>query len=472
MLPVMRPAVIRMLTDRWTYLRILYLLLAGPLGTTYFSLLITGLSFGLGFAILGVGLLILVLTLIGWLFAAQFERELAIHLLGANVGPFSVSEGEGLSPWQRLLKALRDPITWKSLAYLVLEFPFGVLGFSLTVLLLAVSLSLALSPLVYLGYIAFTPPNTPIHLGPGLHLSPHNPPFGVAFLEALSAGVVGIGLGLASLALLNGMGWIWARFAEQMLGVDPSRQQLAAAEAEAATQRKRAEHADQSRRELIVNASHELRTPIASISAHVESLQKPERQLDAESQQYLGVIESEARRLSSLVDDLLVLARADADELRLTVKAVDVAEVVERVATAMAPLARQERNLSLVHTSAPDLAPAWADPDRLAQVLANVIRNAVNHTPDGGIITINTGRDADTVMINVSDTGIGIDPKDLPHIFDRFYRTDQSRARDTGGSGLGLAIVRELLTAMGGSITAESTPGRGSTFYIRLRKVT
>ena len=144
--------------------------------------------------------------------------------------------------------------------------------------------------------------------------------------------------------------------------------------------------------------------------------------------------------------------------------------MVAGITTAMAPLARQERNLSLVHTSDPEVPLALADPARLGQVIANLIRNAVNHTPDGGIITVTTQADPDSVIVSVADTGIGIEPHDLPRIFDRFYRADQSRARDSGGSGLGLAIVRELLTAMGGSITAESTVGSGSTFRIRLRK--
>jgi two-component system, OmpR family, sensor histidine kinase BaeS len=98
------------------------------------------------------------------------------------------------------------------------------------------------------------------------------------------------------------------------------------------------------------------------------------------------------------------------------------------------------------------------------------VRNAVNNTPDGGIVSVETTQAGEHVMITVSDTGIGIDPQDLLRIFDRFYRTDQSRARDTGGSGLGLAIVRDLLTAMGGSITAESTPGVGSVFRVSLRR--
>jgi two-component system phosphate regulon sensor histidine kinase PhoR len=221
---------------------------------------------------------------------------------------------------------------------------------------------------------------------------------------------------------------------------------------------------------MIVNASHELRTPVASISAHVESLLKPDRQMDAETRQYLTVVGNETERLSSLVDDLLILARADADELQLDVRPTDVTEVVDHVCAALAPLARRERNLSLAHTSASGLPRALADPDRLAQVLGNLVRNAVNNTPDGGLISVDAQLDGDRVMISVADTGIGIDAEDLPRVFDRFYRTDESRARDSGGSGLGLAIVRDLITAMGATISADSTPGHGSVFRIRLQR--
>ena len=283
-------------------------------------------------------------------------------------------------------------------------------------------------------------------------------------------GIAGIVLGVASIALLDGIGWLWARFAEQMLGVDESRLQLAAARADARSQALRAERAEQSRRELIVNASHELRTPIAVISAHVESLLKPGQQIDDQTRQYLTVIGTESERLSALVNDLLLLARADADELRLNLRPVDVAEVVNQVATVMAPLARQERHISLTHHSAAALPPAVADRDRLAQVLGNLIRNAVNNTPAGGLISLEAEVKDGGVAIAVSDTGIGIDAQDLQRIFDRFYRTDQSRARDAQGSGLGLAIVRDLVTAMGGIITAESAPGQGSVFRLWLRQ--
>jgi len=453
-----------------TYLRILYLLLAFPLATTYFILIITGLAFGLGLSVIGVGLVILALTMMGWILFGRMERELAIHLLGARIRPFSVPYPGPESTWSSLLRTMRDPVTWKSLVYILVEFPFGIFSFTVTLTLITVALSFTLVPVGYLAQIAVPSLSSQIiiSLGPGLELTGH--PFGLPFLIALLIGAAGVVLIPASAAALSWIGWMWARFAEQMLGVDESRLQLAAAQAEAAAQRNRAEHADQSRRELIVNASDELRTPVASISAHVESLLKPERELDAETRQYLGVVEAETQRLGSLVDDLLVLARADADELHLEIRPTDVAAVIAQVSEALAPLARRERNLSLVHDSAPGLPRVMADSDRLAQVLGNLVRNAVNNTPDGGLISVEAEPDGEQVRISVSDTGIGIEPDDLPRIFDRFYRTDESRARDSGGSGLGLAIVRDLIAAMGGRIDAESTPGRGSAFRIWLRR--
>ena len=292
-----------------------------------------------------------------------------------------------------------------------------------------------------------------------------DPSVAAGFLLVSAAGVV---IGLGSMGLLSGMGWLWGKFAEIMLGVDESRLQLASAQAEARTQQVRAERADQSRRELMVNASHELKTPVASISAHVESLLKPGRNIDEETRKYLSVVAAETDRLGSLVDDVLALARSDADELRLDIRPVDVAIVIEQVCATLAPLARRERNLSLVHSSAAALPRAMADRERLAQVITNLVRNAVNNTLDGGVISVDAKLDGGRVEITVSDTGIGMEPEDLKRIFDRFYRTDQSRARDTGGSGLGLAIVRDLVAAMGGSVEAESVPGRGSVFHVWL----
>lgn len=473
----MAGAALRLLRARRTYLRILFLFLTLPLGAIYFALILILIGGGAGLSIIGLGLGILVLTearseinpgrprrpwlraitrviariMVAWIYIGRFERRLAIQLLGAEVRPFSVPDAEPLTTWQQLMQTLGEATTWKSLAYLLLKFPLGVVTFAITLALLSVSVGIAVWPVgFFLGV---------------------RPASGMPFLAVILVSIIGIALVIASIALLNGLGWLWARFAEQMLGVDESRVQLAAARAEARSQAIRAERAERSRRELIVNASHELRTPVAGIRAHVESLLKPSRPMDDETRQYLQVIRKESDRLGVLVDDLLLLARADADELRLNLRPVDVGEVIYEVATAMAPLARQERNLSLTHHSATGLPPAVADRDRLAQVLANLIRNAVNQTPAGGLIAVDAEAEGGGVAISVSDTGIGIDAEDLPRIFDRFYRTDQSRARDSGGSGLGLAIVRDLVTAMGGTITAQSTPGQGSVFRLWLRQV-
>jgi len=122
----------------------------------------------------------------------------------------------------------------------------------------------------------------------------------------------------------------------------------------------------------------------------------------------------------------------------------------------------------LVETSEGGLPLVLGDPDRLTQVLTNLVRNAINYTPDGGIISVTTARAGDDVALTVADTGIGMPPEDLERVFERFYRSDESRSRESGGSGLGLAIVRDLLSAMGASITVASTPGAGTTFRILL----
>jgi two-component system, OmpR family, phosphate regulon sensor histidine kinase PhoR len=458
-----------MVLDRRTYLRIFYLLLAFPLGTLYFVFIAVGLSVGLGLAIIIVGFPILVGTVLGWLLFARIERELAVHLLGARIRPTSLPDAVVRSPWQRLLKTLGDPVTWKSLVFVLMEFPFGVFSFTIAVVLITISLTLVLYPVGYAVTTALYqqfPDQMHGTMWPGVTINGHfDTSVAIWFLGVSALGIV---FALASMALMNAMGWLWARFAELMLGVDESRLQLATAQAETKVQEERAEKADQSRRELIVNASHELRTPVASISAHVESLLKPGRELDEETRRYLSVVAAETERLGSLVDDVLALAKAEAGDLHLDIRPVDVAALIDQVCQTLAPLARRERNLSLLHQSVPTLPRAMADLDRLGQVLTNLIRNAVNNTLDGGIISVEATPAGDRIAIKVSDTGIGMEPADVARIFDRFYRTDQSRSRGTGGSGLGLAIVQDLLTAMGGSIDAESVPGRGSVFQVWL----
>jgi two-component system, OmpR family, phosphate regulon sensor histidine kinase PhoR len=458
--------------QRRTYLRILYLLLAFPFGMFYFVFLLALVSTGVGTALIaGIGLGILLLAVVCWFGFASFERILAVHLLGVRLQPMSVPGPPIASYRQRLRRHLTNSVTWKSLAYLLLEFPFGVICFTLVLVLFSLCAGFLLYPLAYLveNYIFNRVGGMQGgEIFPGIPITGHNDPNVFAFLFLFT--LAGVPLLVGSLHLLNGLGLAWGRFAQLMLGVDESQVQLAAAEKRAAAEQARADSADRSRRELVVSASHELRTPVASLRGHLDSLNNPDRKprLDPEAREYVGIMAGEVRRLSSLVDDVLSLARADAGELRLELRPIHAEDVARQVRETLAPLARRERSLQLVESSEEGLPLVMADPDRLAQVLTNLVRNAINYTPDGGIISVTTKRSGEDVALTVADTGIGMAPEDLERVFERFYRSDESRSRESGGSGLGLAIVRDLLSAMGASISVESTPGAGSSFRILL----
>jgi signal transduction histidine kinase len=434
---------LHVLVEPRSYLNAFYLLIAFPLGFTYFFVLIAGAVSGAFLSIVVVGVLILLATLVAaWGFAI-FERELAIVLLGVNVPPLSLPDQELVSPWRLLVRHLRQPVTWRSLVYLLLKLPFGIFATIVSGVLLGGSFAGIIFPLVRLNTDGLQAIGTLFFPG------------GLAF----------IGLA-ASLHVLNALGRAWGRFSGEMLGIGEEQRQVWEA-------RRRAEAADRSRRELIMNVSHELRTPIASIQAHVDSLLLPEadRPDAAESERRLRITATETRRLADLIEDLLMLARADGHELRVTNRAIDVAPIIEQVILALAPLARAERQVTLSHQDIPAGLWALGDTDRLAQVLTNLVRNAINYTPEGGVVSIRlSSGGTDHVQIAVSDTGPGISAEDLEHIFERFYRADTSRARNTGGFGLGLSIARELLEAMGGSLSATSQPGLGSTFWISLRR--
>ena len=166
---------------------------------------------------------------------------------------------------------------------------------------------------------------------------------------------------------------------------------------------------------------------------------------------------------------LLLLASADSSELKLDIGPVDAAAVATQVHEAMAPLAWRERHIQLLCNAEAGKEPVLADRGRLAQVLMNLVRNAITQTPEGGLVAIAvTPLESGPVEMSVSDTGPGIAVEESHKIFERFYRTDASRGRSTGGFGLGLAIAREMVEAMGGRIRVESTPGQGSRFTVTL----
>jgi two-component system, OmpR family, sensor kinase len=212
------------------------------------------------------------------------------------------------------------------------------------------------------------------------------------------------------------------------------------------------------------DASHELRTPLAIVLTNAEvALGRPRS--PEEYREALEVCAQAARRMKHLADDLLVLARADAGRLELQSVSLDLKEIASETAALIAPLA-QEKKIDIAVTG--DSACAHGDPDRLLQVVTNLVSNAINYNREGGRVTLETSTTDAHALLTVADTGAGISEADLPHVFDRFYRADQSRTRQRGGAGLGLSICKTIVESHGGSIEIASQQGRGTTVTICL----
>lgn len=225
------------------------------------------------------------------------------------------------------------------------------------------------------------------------------------------------------------------------------------------------------RRELVASVSHELRTPVATLRGYLESTRTHWEETPPPTlRQDLQIMEQETIRLQTLIDDLFTLARTEVGRLELRSQPVDAGVLAQRVAATMGPLAWQTRRVELIAEVACAAPLVVADPSRLEQVLQNLVHNAVRHTPPGGIVALLVQDEKACISIQVKDTGEGIAPADLPHIWERFYRVQSARAPSDGGSGLGLALVKELTEAMGGSVAVESSLGEGSCFTIRLPK--
>lgn len=220
------------------------------------------------------------------------------------------------------------------------------------------------------------------------------------------------------------------------------------------------------RRRLIGDVSHELRTPLTAIKGSMEGLM--DGVLPATNETYQQ-IHTEADRLNRLVDDLQELSRVEAHAYELDIRPVNVSSLVQTVVKRLAPHSESKR-IALDLELAPDLPRILADEDRAVQVLTNLTGNALQYTSESGKVTISAKRNNDEVQISIRDTGMGIPPEHLLHIFDRFYRVDKSRSRRAGGgSGIGLTIARALVEAHGGRIWAESAGyGQGSTFVFTL----
>jgi len=225
------------------------------------------------------------------------------------------------------------------------------------------------------------------------------------------------------------------------------------------------EQVEQQRVALISNVMHELRTPLTGLSGYLEGLMDGLFTSDRET---FAQMDQEVRRLRRLVDDLQALSRVEAGQISLHMDNFDLVPIVERVVAQLQPQAMAQCLELITDQAQPDL-PVCADPDRAAQVLLNLIGNAISYTPEGGCIRVQLERADRMARVVVADDGLGIPPEALPYIFERFYRVDRSRARSSGGSGIGLTISRHLAWAMGGDLTAASDgPGQGSTFTFSL----
>lgn len=219
------------------------------------------------------------------------------------------------------------------------------------------------------------------------------------------------------------------------------------------------------RKDFIINISHELRTPIASCRAIVETLQNGAITDESVAGSFLKKMSIEIDKMTQMVNELSELSRIESGELPIHLKPVNLASVIERAVERLRIQA--ERGHLVINVHVPHNTPmAMADEARIEQVLVNLIHNAIKFTPAGGRITVSSSATENYVMVSVSDTGIGIPADDLPRIFERFYKVDRSRS--SGGTGLGLAISKHIVRAHGGTIQVESQEGKGSTFTFSL----
>jgi signal transduction histidine kinase len=228
--------------------------------------------------------------------------------------------------------------------------------------------------------------------------------------------------------------------------------------------------ADRARRQLLADVSHELTTPVTAMRGYLDTLRMPELALDEPTRaRYLGIISDETGRLERILGDLLDLARLEGGGGTLNLDDVPIEELFERV-IARHGRAAEEAGVTIRTEIASDSTEVRGDRDRLEQALQNLAANALRYAPSGSAITLNARREGDFVVLSVADAGPGIPPEHLPHVFDRFFKADASRAsgQGTGGSGLGLSIVKAIVERHGGSVSVDSRPGQ-TVFRLKLR---
>jgi len=229
--------------------------------------------------------------------------------------------------------------------------------------------------------------------------------------------------------------------------------------------------AENMRRDFVANVSHELRTPVTIIKGYAETLLNGALESDpARALRFVEIIASHSERLTNLINDILTLSSLETKEALLELNLIDVSGTIAKACMLLQERAVQ-KNIAIINESCSGALPrVLADQGRLEQVVVNLLENAIKYTPDGGTVRLFTEDDADFVRVSVSDSGIGIPFKDLPRIFERFYRVDEARTREQGGTGLGLSIVKHIVQLHGGAVSVTSEPGRGSVFSFTVKK--
>lgn len=229
---------------------------------------------------------------------------------------------------------------------------------------------------------------------------------------------------------------------------------------------KQLQRVEQSRQEFVSNVSHELKTPLSSIKVLTESLMFQEDVPVEIYKEFFEDINSEVDRLNSIISDLLTLVRLDQREIPLNIKEMNIGDVLQGILKRLVPLAKN-KNINLIYETHREVI-AEIDEVKFSLALTNLIENAIKYTPEGGSVNVTLQADLQDASITVADTGIGIAKEEQSKIFERFYRTDKTRNRETGGTGLGLAITYKTVVMHNGSIEVESEEGNGSTFTIQI----
>jgi signal transduction histidine kinase len=232
--------------------------------------------------------------------------------------------------------------------------------------------------------------------------------------------------------------------------------------AELETERDRVRGLLQQRQELIASVSHELRTPVSIMRGYLDAALEREGELSESFRRDLDVMHRESIRLQRLIDDLFALSRTAVEGLSLRIEPVDVVGLLRQCVAATAPGAWQSSRVDVLMEPGEELPPAAVDPDRLQQIVLNVISNGIRHSPPGGLVVVSAVREGERIAIRIADTGEGIAAEEIGRIWERFYRG--SNARDPRGSGLGLALAKELTEAMGGEVGVASIPGEETVF--------